>query len=87
MFATITASVVSFMRREDGRTAVEYAIVVNLVVLLVISGITASGPVGKRTVFKVCDRACIAYQSTQATIYSFLWRHRSASGTGQAARR
>jgi Flp pilus assembly pilin Flp len=65
-----------FLRREDGRTAVEYAIVVNLIVLLAILGINVSGYNGRRTITKVCDHVGTAYQTTQGAIYGLFHKHR-----------
>ena len=82
MFPSIIASIAEFARREDGRTAVEYAIAINVVIMIAIAAITASGYNGRHVVTKVCDGAACAYESTQQTVASLLRRGR---GTPQAA--
>ncbi len=86
MCAQLTALISAFVRSEDGRTAVEYAIAVNLIVLLILAGINVSGHNGKKTVTVVCDRVGIAYQSTHDTLYSLARRSRSMMGASNAGR-
>ncbi len=78
MFSYIIEPVGALLRREDGRTAVEYAIAVNLVILLAIAGVTISGYDGRRAAIKVRDRVGTAYQSTHDMLRSLTWRNHSA---------
>lgn len=85
MWSHITASVAELVRCEDGRTAVEYAIGVNLVALLIIAGLSVSRHDGKRAVVSVCNRVNIVYRSTHDTVFSFARRQRSTAGAVGAA--
>jgi len=40
---TVTKSVVEFLKREDGPTAVEYAVMLALIIVVCIAAITALG--------------------------------------------
>ena len=80
MLPNILAAAADFVRREDGRTAVEYAIALNVIVMIGISVITASGYSGRRVATKICDGAVAAYESSQHTVDSLLRRTRSTAG-------
>ena len=43
MFKTIVPSVIAFLKNEDGPTAVEYAVMLALIIVVCISAITALG--------------------------------------------
>jgi pilus assembly protein Flp/PilA len=43
MFSCLKTSVVRFLQREDGPTAVEYAVMLALIIVVCISAITALG--------------------------------------------
>jgi pilus assembly protein Flp/PilA len=43
MFATLRHQVIKFLRAEDGPTAVEYAVMLALIIVVCISAITALG--------------------------------------------
>jgi len=43
MFGTIAARTVEFLKKEDGPTAVEYAVMLALIVVVCIAAITALG--------------------------------------------
>jgi len=47
--AKIRARVVNFLRREDGPTAVEYAVMLALIVVVCITAITALGTAANQT--------------------------------------
>jgi len=46
---TLTNAVVNFMKREDGPTAVEYAVMLALIVVVCITAITALGTNANKT--------------------------------------
>jgi len=43
MFSMLQSSVVNFLKREDGPTAVEYAVMLALIIVVCIAAITALG--------------------------------------------
>jgi pilus assembly protein Flp/PilA len=43
MFSRISGSVVNFLKREDGPTAVEYAVMLALIIVVCIGAITVLG--------------------------------------------
>ena len=43
MFSRISGSVVNFLKREDGPTAVEYAVMLALIIVVCIGAITTLG--------------------------------------------
>jgi pilus assembly protein Flp/PilA len=43
MFARISQSLVNFLKREDGPTAVEYAVMLALIIVVCISAISSLG--------------------------------------------
>ena len=43
MFSRISCSVVNFLKREDGPTAVEYAVMLALIIVVCIGAITTLG--------------------------------------------
>jgi pilus assembly protein Flp/PilA len=43
MMSRVTSSVVNFLKREDGPTAVEYAVMLALIIVVCIAAITALG--------------------------------------------
>jgi pilus assembly protein Flp/PilA len=43
MFARLSSSVVNFLKREDGPTAVEYAVMLALIIVVCIGAITTLG--------------------------------------------
>ncbi|HYV34257.1 MAG TPA: Flp family type IVb pilin [Gemmataceae bacterium] len=45
----LTQAVVNFMKREDGPTAVEYAVMLALIIVVCITAITALGSNANRT--------------------------------------
>ena len=45
----LTKSIVKFMKREDGPTAVEYAVMLALIVVVCIAAITAIGGASNQT--------------------------------------
>jgi pilus assembly protein Flp/PilA len=49
MLSRITRSVVSFLKREDGPTAVEYAVMLALIIVVCITAITTLGTNAKGT--------------------------------------
>ncbi len=49
MVSRITASVVNFMKREDGPTAVEYAVMLALIIVVCITAITTLGTNANKT--------------------------------------
>ena len=50
---TLTQNVVEFLKREDGPTAVEYAVMLALIVVVCIAAITAIGSASNQTFSKV----------------------------------
>jgi pilus assembly protein Flp/PilA len=46
---SLTKSVVEFLKREDGPTAVEYAVMLALIVVVCIAAITAIGSASNQT--------------------------------------
>ena len=50
---TLTKNVVEFLKREDGPTAVEYAVMLALIVVVCIAAITAIGSASNTTFSKV----------------------------------
>ena len=55
MFSNITRSVVNFLKREDGPTAVEYAVMLALIIVVCIGTITALGNNANATFTTVKD--------------------------------
>lgn len=49
MLARFTKSVVNFLKREDGPTAVEYAVMLALIIVVCITAITSLGNNAKST--------------------------------------
>lgn len=49
MFHRISRSVVAFLQREDGPTAVEYAVMLALIIVVCIAAITALGSNANQT--------------------------------------
>ena len=43
MFSLLKTSVVNFLKREDGPTAVEYAVMLALIIVVCVAAITALG--------------------------------------------
>ena len=50
---TLTKNLVEFLKREDGPTAVEYAVMLALIVVVCIAAITAIGSASNQTFSKV----------------------------------
>jgi pilus assembly protein Flp/PilA len=50
---TLTKKVVNFLKREDGPTAVEYAVMLALIVVVCIAAITAIGGASNQTFSQV----------------------------------
>jgi pilus assembly protein Flp/PilA len=50
---SMTKSIVKFMKREDGPTAVEYAVMLALIVVVCIAAITAIGSSSNQTFSRV----------------------------------
>ena len=53
-------SVVNFMKREDGPTAVEYAVMLALIIVVCITAITAIGTNANKTFQNVADNLTTA---------------------------
>ena len=51
----ITESVVNFLKREDGPTAVEYAVMLALIIVVCITAITALGTNANKTFSSVSN--------------------------------
>ena len=49
MLSRISQSVVNFLKREDGPTAVEYAVMLALIIVVCITAITALGTNANKT--------------------------------------
>jgi pilus assembly protein Flp/PilA len=49
MFSMLKTSVVNFVKREDGPTAVEYAVMLALIIVVCIAAITALGSNANKT--------------------------------------
>jgi len=49
------SSVVNFLKREDGPTAVEYAVMLALIIVVCITAITALGTNANKTFTRVSD--------------------------------
>ena len=49
MFSRISGSVVNFLKREDGPTAVEYAVMLALIIVVCIGAITTLGGNANKT--------------------------------------
>jgi pilus assembly protein Flp/PilA len=49
MFAQLTRGVVNFLKAEDGPTAVEYAVMLALIIVVCIAAITALGSNANQT--------------------------------------
>ena len=49
MFSTLTSHVVEFLRNEDGPTAVEYAVMLALIIVVCIGTITTLGTNANKT--------------------------------------
>jgi pilus assembly protein Flp/PilA len=49
MLAHVTRSVVNFLKREDGPTAVEYAVMLALIIVVCITAITTLGTNANKT--------------------------------------
>ena len=49
MFSMLKTSVVNFVKREDGPTAVEYAVMLALIIVVCITAITALGTNANKT--------------------------------------
>jgi len=52
MFASITSSVLEFLDREDGPTAVEYAVMLALIIVVCVASVTALGSNANKTFTK-----------------------------------
>ena len=55
MFSKLCRGVVNFLKREDGPTAVEYAVMLALIVVVCIAAITALGTNSNKTFSSVSD--------------------------------
>ena len=53
-------SVVNFLKREDGPTAVEYAVMLALIIVVCITAITAIGTNANKTFNNVADNLVIS---------------------------
>ena len=53
MFAQIRQALVNFVKKEDGPTAVEYAVMLALIIVVCITAITALGTNTNKTFTKV----------------------------------
>jgi pilus assembly protein Flp/PilA len=56
----ITRKVVSFLKQEDGPTAVEYAVMLALIIVVCIAAITTLGSNANNTFSSVADKAAPA---------------------------
>jgi len=57
MFESFSASVLNFLKREDGPTAVEYAVMLALIIVVCIASVTALGSNANRTFTRVSTAA------------------------------
>jgi len=55
MVSSLKTMVVNFLRREDGPTAVEYAVMLALIIVVCITAITAIGTNANKTFQNVAD--------------------------------
>ncbi|MBY0525171.1 MAG: Flp family type IVb pilin [Gemmataceae bacterium] len=55
MFARITAQVIEFLKKEDGPTAVEYAVMLALIIVVCLAAITSIGSKANLTFQTVGD--------------------------------
>ena len=55
MLAHVTRSVVNFLKREDGPTAVEYAVMLALIIVVCITAITTLGTNANKTFTSVSN--------------------------------
>ena len=55
MFSAIRSSVISFLKDESGPTAVEYAVMLALIIVVCIAAITALGSNANNTFTKVSN--------------------------------
>jgi pilus assembly protein Flp/PilA len=55
MFSQLTRGVVNFLKREDGPTAVEYAVMLALIIVVCIVAITALGTNANKTFSSVSN--------------------------------
>ena len=60
MVSRLKTSVVNFLRREDGPTAVEYAVMLALIIVVCITAITAIGTNANKTFQNVADNLTTA---------------------------
>jgi len=61
---TITRKVVTFLRKEDGPTAVEYAVMLALIIVVCIAAITTLGSNANNTFSSVAANAAPAVGGT-----------------------
>jgi pilus assembly protein Flp/PilA len=54
---SLTKSLVSFLKKEDGPTAVEYAVMLALIIVVCIAAITTLGSNANKTFSNVADKA------------------------------
>jgi len=55
MFSTCRSSITNFLKREDGPTAVEYAVMLALIIVVCLIAITALGTNANKTFTTVSD--------------------------------
>ena len=60
MFNRLSNAVVNFLKREDGPTAVEYAVMLALIIVVCIAAITTLGSNANSTFSSVADKAAPA---------------------------
>ncbi|MGL6096013.1 MAG: Flp family type IVb pilin [Fimbriiglobus sp.] len=63
MFHQLTRSVVEFLKAEDGPTAVEYAVMLALIIVVCIAAVTALGSNANKTFNNVALNAAIGSSS------------------------
>ena len=63
MFSRISHSVVNFLKREDGPTAVEYAVMLALIIVVCITAITALGSNANKTFNNVALNTAVSSSS------------------------
>ena len=60
MLAHVTRSVVNFLKREDGPTAVEYAVMLALIIVVCITAITTLGTNANKTFSNVALNTAVS---------------------------
>jgi pilus assembly protein Flp/PilA len=61
---TVTKKLISFLKKEDGPTAVEYAVMLALIIVVCIAAITTLGSNANNTFSSVAEKAAPAVGGT-----------------------